>query len=256
MDSSRTRVVRLLAWIAFATGFLLLGAHMSVQSLLLELRLTYVVYGIAVVGLAAAAGAIVTRRAEGRRSLSVAGIGALLANVVLVALTYVSTTVVVALPAVPFGYSRGDVLPEFEVEPRAEDGRAVRLADLRGRPVVLVFHRGGWCPFCQAQLAGLNTHFAALAEDAEVLAISVDVPAAVRAWARASNLGFSLLHDEGAVVARQYGLTYHSDAHDNVPVPATIVLDADGRIAWFHVAEDVRDRPDPREIMTALESLP
>jgi peroxiredoxin len=254
MASARARVLRVLALVAFVVGLLLLGAHMSIEALLLQDELTFMIYGIAgggAVGALAAFG----EQADGRRRMSRFALAGFALNAVLVAATFVSTTVAVALPPVTFAMDVGETLPEFEAEPRDPDGRAVRLADLRGKPVVLLFHRGGWCPFCQAELSRLSDRRDEIEPLATVLAISVDVPEAVRAYARSRDLGLTLLHDEDARVTSQYGLTYDNPRHGNVPVPAAIVLDSEGRIAWFHVAQDVRDRTQPDELLRVLRML-
>lgn len=255
MSSPRARVLRVLALVAFATGLVVLGAHMTMEPLLLRTELTYVVYGIAGGGAIGALAALGSVGPDGARKTSIVALLALALNGALVASTYVSTTIAIQLPPAEFAMDVGDEAPEFVAEPRDPDGRAVRLADHRGRPVVLLFHRGGWCPFCQAELARLSERDDEIAPLADVLAISVDVPDAVRAYARSRDLGMTLLHDADARVTRQYGLTYPHAERGDVPVPATIIVDADGRIAWFHVATDVRDRPDPEEILRVLRSL-
>src|SRR5215472_13380206 len=57
----------------------------------------------------------------------------------------------------------GDLAPDFSV--LDSDGRAFRLSDLRGSPVLVKFYRGYWCPYCVAELNQLNesaSQFAAL----------------------------------------------------------------------------------------------
>lgn len=255
MASPRIRVLRVLAHVAFLAGLATLGVHMTLEPLLLRTELIYVVYGMAGGGALGALAGLGEGLESGRRRTSRVALVGFALNAALLAGTYVATNVVVALPPAHFAMDVGETLTEFEVEPRDPDGHAVRLADLRGRPVVLVFHRGGWCPFCQAELSRLAAHDKELEGLATVLAISVDVPEAVRAWARSRDLGFTLLHDADARVTRQYGLTYPHERHGDVPVPATLILDADGRLAWFHVATTVRDRPAPEEILRVLRSL-
>ena len=257
MPPVRARVLRVLSLVAFVAGFLILAAHMLLQPLLLETQLTYAIYGMAGVGILGALVALADARGapNGTPGIARTALIAALLNGALIAGTVVSTTTLVALPPVSFAMDVGDTLPEFEVEPRNPEGKAVRLADLRGRPVVILFHRGGWCPFCQAELAGLNDAYDEIEPLATVLAISVDVPDAVRAYARARDLRFTLLHDADAHVAQQYGLTFESPRHGTVPVPAAIILDTDGRIAWFHVARTVRDRADPDELLRVLRTL-
>jgi peroxiredoxin len=256
MSLSTIRVLQVLAFVAFVAGFATLGAHMLLQGLLLEHELTYVVYGMAGAGLAAAVLAVQAARKIDAGRLSWAGVSGLVLNALLLAATFFSTTVLVALPPVEFALDVGDTLPEFVTPPRSLDDQPLELSELRGERVVLLFYRGGWCPFCQAELAGLNSRYDELAPVATIIAISGDLPDAVAAYARQRDLRYTLAHDEKSAVAKQYGLTYTSGNRGDVAAPAAIVLDREGRIAWFHVARDVRDRPSPDDILAVLRSIP
>ena len=71
--------------------------------------------------------------------------------------------------AVPVGRSA----PDFTLP--AVDGDTLRLADLAGSVLILVFFRGSWCPACRWQLGHLRDHMEEFAErDATIVAISAD----------------------------------------------------------------------------------
>ncbi len=257
-----SRVWLVVALVAFGTGFPLLGAHMTVEALLLELELTWLVYGIGLAGAVGAVLALRARKAEGSSpdassSTSAKGpIVALTLNVLLIGLAWVSTNILVMLPPVTFALNPGDDLPEFTQPLRTREGKDVSAAALRGRPTLLLFHRGGWCPFCQSELARLVEYEDELAALARVIAVSVDAPDAVALFAAARGFSFELAHDDGGAVARQLGLTFEDPEKGIVPAPAAIVIDAKGRVSWFHVASDVRDRADPDELLEHLRALP
>jgi len=256
MSSLTIRVLRILALVAFVAGFMTLGVHMLLVDFLLARELTYVVYGMAGAGLAGAALSLQAARRSETSRISWSSLLGVAANALLLVATYVATTVLVAMPPVEFAFDIGDPLPEFIVPPHTLDGEPLQLEDHRGERVVLLFHRGGWCPFCQAELAGLNDRYDELAPLATVIAISGDLPDAVAAYARKRDLRYTLAHDEGGAVSRQYGLTYESGDRGEVTAPAAVILDREGRVAWFHIAKDVRDRPDPDDLLAALRSIP
>lgn len=59
-------------------------------------------------------------------------------------------------------------------------------------------------------------------------------------------------------MTRRYGLVHlrgGADAQD-VPRPATVVLDRDGVVRWFSVSPNYQIRPDPDEVRRALRELP
>src|SRR3954465_561350 len=131
----------------------------------------------------------------------------------------------------------------------------VRLSELRGRPVVLVFYPADWSPVCGDELALYNEilpEFRRL--DAEVLGISVDGVWCHQAYAQHRNLHFPLLADfepKGAV-AQAYGV-YRRD--EGVCERALFVIDGDGVIRWSLVSP-IGVNPGADGILAALESLP
>jgi peroxiredoxin len=138
-----------------------------------------------------------------------------------------------------------------------EHGRDVRLADQLGHgPVLLLFYRGDWCSYCNAQLAG----FAVRARDLEalgarVLAISVDEsPKAgpLKTWLR---FPFPVLADPCHRVIDQYaGLEAGQRRGLPVGKPATYVLDRSGGIRWQYIGEDFADRPLVDEVLAQVEA--
>ena len=56
----------------------------------------------------------------------------------------------------------GSPLPNFEAVD--EDGNAVQSIALRGAPAVILFVRGNWCPFCNAQVKELTRYYREITE--------------------------------------------------------------------------------------------
>jgi len=169
----------------------------------------------------------------------------------------------------------GDQAPDFTL-PDAQGGQ-VSLTDLlREGPVVLTFYRGGWCPYCNLQLRAYQDFMAGFqALGARLVAVSPQTPDNSLSTAEANALSFDVLSDVGNHVARDYGLAYtlpvelqealtsvnkilpdiNGDGEWDLPVPATFVIDGDGRIALAHLDIDYRERLDPEDIVAALKQL-
>src|SRR5688572_14442188 len=149
--------------------------------------------------------------------------------------------------------SAGTAAPDFEL--KSAPDKAVRLRDLRGKPVVLAFYPADWSPVCGDQMALYNEMHEEFAEfGAQVLGISVDGVWCHAAFAKDRKLRFQLLSDfepKGAV-SRAYG-AYRSD--DGVSARALFVVDADGVIRWSHLSPPAVN-PGADGIFKALESLP
>jgi peroxiredoxin len=130
----------------------------------------------------------------------------------------------------------------------------LRLSELRGRPVILVFYPADWSPVCGDQVALYNEILSEFREyNAEILGISVDGVWCHAAFARDRNLRFPLLADfepKGAV-ARQYG-AYREE--DGTSERALFVLDGDGIICWSYCSP-IAVNPGADGILNALESI-
>ena len=98
----------------------------------------------------------------------------------------------------------GDTPPDFEL--RDQDGNTHRLADYRGRTVVLYFYPRDNTPGCTKQACGFrDQHEAIGAEGAVVLGVSTDTAASHAQFREQHGLPFPLLVDEDATVATAYG---------------------------------------------------
>jgi peroxiredoxin len=148
--------------------------------------------------------------------------------------------------------SAGTPAPDFALS--AAPNQVVRLSDLRGRPVILVFYPADFSPVCGDQVALYNEILPEFREyGAEVVGISVDGVWCHGAFARDRNLHFPLLADfepKGAV-SRQYGA--YRDA-DGFSERALFVLDGDGIIRWSYCSP-VGVNPGADGILNALESM-
>jgi thioredoxin-dependent peroxiredoxin len=137
----------------------------------------------------------------------------------------------------------GDPAPDFEGV--TTDGSRVRLADYRGRTLVLYFYPMDDTPGCTKQACSLRDHNAEIAaKGAAILGVSTQDEDSHRKFARKYGLNFPLLADHGGKVGRAYGtiggggLLAAAKALVGIADRVTFVIDGKGRIA--HVI----DRPD------------
>lgn len=169
----------------------------------------------------------------------------------------------------------GDVAPGFSL--RDQEGRVVTLAErIAERPVVLMFVRGGWCPFCTLTLRAYEDALPAIrAAGGDLLALSPQPLHACCATAEQEMLSYPLLHDKDNGVADKYGVTYELDerirpfylrlGHDlprlngtgnwRVPLPASFIIERDGTIALAHVQPYLERRLEPEQALVTLREL-
>ena len=171
------------------------------------------------------------------------------------------------------GVQLGEIVPEFELP--SASGKLIRLNDLLDHgPAVIVFYRGGWCPFCTLQLKALQESRAEIeARGAKLVAISLERPDAERSAYRNLAPDFELLHDKDGRVARLFGLLYdvlpehaaalrvhgvhlaqrHGSDKEQLVLAATYVVAQDGTVAFAFVDVHPERRADPAEVIAALD---
>lgn len=170
----------------------------------------------------------------------------------------------------------GQTAPDFTL-PTAT-GENVTLSQLiTWGPVVLVFYRGNWCPYCNVQLRAYQQILPELTKrGATLVAISPQTPDFTSLTAKEKELSFPVLSDVGNKVAQQYGLAYgvgakvadtlrglgidlsayNGTSDDELPLTATFIIGSDGVIAWSWVEANFKHRADPADILAALAQLP
>ena len=148
--------------------------------------------------------------------------------------------------------SPGTRAPDFSL--KKSPNESLSLADLKGRPAVLVFYPADWSPVCGDELALFNEVLPEFQRyDAQVVGISVDSTWCHQAYATSRNLEFPLLADfePKGEVSRKYD-AYHSP--DGVSERALFVLDAQGVIHWSYLS-DMGKNPGADGVLAALEEM-
>jgi peroxiredoxin len=123
-----------------------------------------------------------------------------------------------------------------ELDALDADGKHVRLADLRGRNIVLVFYLGGGCVHCVDVLAAMASQakeFAAL--DTTIVAVSADAPEDLSKPEKFSGLEVRLLSDTDHANARRFRAW---DDFEELALHATVLIDREGRERWARVGGD------------------
>lgn len=131
-------------------------------------------------------------------------------------------------------------------------------AKITERPTILVFYRGGWCPFCNKELAGLQAIQGNLVKMGyQLIAISTDSPENLSKSAGKHQLSYTLLSDADLNVSKRFGIAFKAPAaYDNtliqgshgknaeklLPVPSVFILDKKGVIQFEYINPDFKQR--------------
>ena len=170
----------------------------------------------------------------------------------------------------------GDPMPDGKL--LDVDGQATTLEQARGgRPAVVVFYRGAWCPYCNVTLRAYERQLlpALWANGVALLAVSPQTPDGSLSMQERNELTYTVLSDPGNQIAGQLGIltaarddarasqaalgidvaAANADGTDTVPMPTVVVVDAGGTIRWIDVHPNYGTRTEPADILEAVSSL-
>lgn len=169
----------------------------------------------------------------------------------------------------------GDQIPDFELDDA--QGNRVRIRErLAQGPLVISFYRGGWCPFCNLEFKALHDILPRIkAHGAQLIGISPETPESIAETVSQHGVQFDVLSDAGNRVAKAFGLIMYvpepmrplyaqwgmdvpaANGDDSwaLPIPATYVVDRDGRIRAHYVNVDYTQRMEPADILDALNEI-
>jgi peroxiredoxin len=169
------------------------------------------------------------------------------------------------------GLAVGAAIPSFEIQDfRGETFSSTAINDTN---TLVVFYRGGWCPFCNFQIRELSqSHDKFKALGVSLVAISVDRPDAAEVTRNAYEVPFPVLSDPDLKAHEAFNVVLQLDAagvarlakyghdiekwsgkdHHKMAVPAVFLV-RDGKVAWAHVARDYKTRPSTEQLLTAVK---
>jgi peroxiredoxin len=169
----------------------------------------------------------------------------------------------------------GDSLPNV-VLPN-HDGTQINLQDmLKDSNLVISFYRGAWCPYCNLEMKALIDHNEQFkAAGGELVAISPELPDNSMALIEKENIQFPVMSDVANKVSDTFGLIFklpedlqhlykdfgfsltekNGDDSWALPMPATYVVNQQGKIVYAFVNADYTQRAEPADILTALKAI-
>jgi peroxiredoxin len=171
--------------------------------------------------------------------------------------------------------TKGQRMPEFSL-PDAS-GKIINSKDLIEKgPVVIVFYRGGWCPYCNLHLRDLQKNIDAIYKTgATIVAISPQAPPSTKETKQKNQLDFFVLSDVKNIVANKFGLVfelpqdlielYQSFGIDltksnagkewKLPLAATYIVNKSGEIVYSFLDVDYKKRAETKDIIAFLKNM-
>ena len=213
--------------------------------------------------------------AEQVREVKAAAATQLPAEVVAV---FASDQAALAAQGVPVGaVAVGDELAPFALPDASGQIRTLEELTADG-PAVIVFYRGGWCPYCNVTLRTYERELLPRldAYAARLVAISPETPDASLSTQEKAQLSYTVLSDTGAQVASRLGITFapseeglaaqrtlgvdirttRGDDGTILPMPTVLVADHDQVVRFVDIHPDYTGRTEVSDILATLRSLP
>lgn len=142
----------------------------------------------------------------------------------------------------------GETAPDFTL--KDGDGNEWSLSGHAGKTIVLLFYPGDNTPVCTAQMCSVRDRWAEYRETgAEIVGISTDPPESHKDFAAKNNFPFTLLSDETGEVIAKYKV---KSWFPNRAARAVVVIDKNGKIAYYKVQAISLLRPNDDEIIEAI----
>lgn len=143
------------------------------------------------------------------------------------------------------------------------------------QPALLIFYRGGWCPFCNTHLQELRTVIPTIRSMGyQVIFLSTDQPKLLYSSLK-EKVDYHIVSDSTTAAARAFGVAFHVDEatlammktygidlettqgsklHE-LPVPSVFIIDRSGVVRFRHFNADYRVRLDGASVLKAVKDI-
>jgi len=177
----------------------------------------------------------------------------------------------------PEGLFINSKAPDFKG--KDQNGNEVVLKDLRKKgPVVIIFYRGYWCPYCNKELQKLEDSLQLIKEKgAQLIAITPEKQEGITKTVERTKATYPIINDDELKIMKAYDVAYQVDtktidrykmasidlAANNgqkpeavyLPVPAAYIIGKDGEIKYRFFEEDYKKQATVKDILNNLVGL-
>ncbi len=141
---------------------------------------------------------------------------------------------------------------------------------LKEKPSVVLFYRGGWCPYCNRHLAAVGEAEKAITDlGYQIIGISPDTEEELNKSIKKNKLGYSLFSDAEGRLAQAMGIAFKAlEKYENLlqkssggknegflPVPSVFVVNKKGTIIFEYISPNYKERITTKLLISTLEAL-
>ena len=163
----------------------------------------------------------------------------------------------------------GEKLPDCNLVD--EEGEIINLNDqIKKKNTVLVFYRGGWCPYCNLQLSGLATSEADIIKlGYQIIAVSPDDYTNLKPTVSKNKVNYNVYSDPDGKFIKDVGIAFTTSSKtknyiskkttgkesDILPVPTVLVVNTEGEILFEYISPNYKQRISAELLLAVLRNL-
>lgn len=173
------------------------------------------------------------------------------------------------------GLAPGTKVPNFVLQDHADN--KISMEELsKSAPLLVVFYRGGWCPYCNLQIRQLTEAWPQFKQrNVTPVLISVDKPDAAALAQRQYEIPFPILSDPDLRAHQAFNVTMKIDedhipmykeygrdveqwsgrSHHTIAVSSAFVVGKSGKVLWAHSSLDYKTRPSVEQLLQVIDGL-
>lgn len=164
----------------------------------------------------------------------------------------------------------GEMLPNADMQ--NSSGKIIPTSDIFDKKAtVLVFYRGGWCPYCNLQLSGLvDIEKDILDLGYQIVAVSPDDFQNLTATEKKDTINYQLYSDPNGKFSQEIGIAFQTPTMikgyiakkgqkgktaEVMPVPTVMIVDKKGVILFEYINPNYKERISGEMLLAVLKTL-
>ncbi len=173
------------------------------------------------------------------------------------------------------GLTAGSKVPDFNLKTHTGEPTNLEVL-LEESPLLVIFYRGGWCPYCNVQIRQLTEAYPEFQKRGVLpVLISVDEVDGAALASRTYEIPFTVLsdpqlsaHEAFNVVMeiddetykqyQRFGLdleAWSGQSHHKIAVSSAFIVDDTGTVSWAHASLDYKTRPSVEQLLSVIDEL-
>lgn len=164
----------------------------------------------------------------------------------------------------------------YDFKAKDQNGKEIALKDIRKKgPVVIMFYRGYWCPYCNKELQHFQDSLQYITDKgAQLIAVTPEAAEGIAQTVTKTGATFPIVYDEDMKIAKAYGVAFkvednvlrryknsgidllannHQKDEAYLPVPAVYIINKEGSVTYRYFDANYRNRVSVKELLRNIQ---